>query len=64
MFLLHLRDRKSHEQLHWRSTCLSAIGSATELITSSEGKTDCKRLNSDDWGGYERILPVEIQHYQ
>lgn len=34
-----------------------------ELVTSTEGKTNCKRFNSDDWGGYERILPVELQHY-
>ena len=30
---------------------------------SSEGKTDCKQWNSDDWGGYERVLPLEIEHY-
>jgi len=34
-----------------------------ELIVSTEGKTDCKRWNSDDWGGYERLLPPEILHY-
>jgi insertion element IS1 protein InsB len=34
-----------------------------ELIVSTEGKTDCKRWNSDDWGGYERHLPPEILHY-
>ncbi len=33
-----------------------------QLFISTEAKTDCKRLNSDDWGGYERILPSEIQH--
>ncbi|QUY44796.1 hypothetical protein I1H34_12330 [Acaryochloris marina S15] len=27
-----------------------------ELVTSTEGKTDCKDWNSDDWGGYERGL--------
>lgn len=34
-----------------------------ELVISSEGKTACKRFNSDDWGGYERVLPPEILHY-
>ncbi len=34
-----------------------------ELVTSSEGKTACKRFNSDDWGGYERVLPPEILHH-
>ncbi len=35
----------------------------SELVISSEGKTACKRFNSDDWGGYERVLPPEILHY-
>ncbi len=34
-----------------------------QLVTSTEGKTDCKRFNSDDWGGYERVLPPEIRHH-
>ena len=34
-----------------------------ELMTSTEGKTDCKFWNSDDWGGYERILVPDIIHY-
>ena len=34
-----------------------------ELVVSTEGKTDCKQWNSDDWGGYERVLPFEIEHY-
>lgn len=33
------------------------------LVVSTEGKTDCKCWNSDDWGGYERVLPPEILHY-
>ena len=34
------------------------------LVVSSEGKTACKRFNSDDWGGYQRVLPPEIaQHW-
>lgn len=34
-----------------------------QLVVSSEGKTACKRFNSDDWGGYQRVLPPEIVHY-
>lgn len=34
-----------------------------QLIINTEGKTNCKRFNSDDWGGYERVLPPEIQHH-
>lgn len=34
-----------------------------ELVVSTEGKTECKEWNTDSWGGYERILPEEIQHY-
>jgi hypothetical protein len=33
------------------------------LVVSIEGKTDCKQWNSDDWGGYERVLPLEMEHY-
>ena len=34
-----------------------------QLVISTEGKTNCKEFNSDAWGGYERVLPPEIQHY-
>jgi hypothetical protein len=34
-----------------------------ELVVSSEGKTACKRFNSDDWGGKKRVLPPEIVHH-
>ncbi len=34
-----------------------------QLVVNTEGKTNCKRFNSDDWGGYERVLPPEIQHH-
>ncbi len=34
-----------------------------ELIVTTQGKTDCQRWNSDDWGGYERVLPPELLHY-
>ncbi len=38
-------------------------GLIEELVVSTEGKTDCKQWNSDDWGGYERVLPPEILHH-
>jgi IS1 family transposase len=34
-----------------------------QLMVSTEGKTDCKHFNSDDWGGYERVLPPQMLHY-
>ena len=34
-----------------------------ELVVTSEGKTACKRWNTDNWGGYERVLPPEILHH-
>lgn len=34
-----------------------------QLLNNTEGKTDCKQFNSDDWGGYERVLPPEIKHH-
>lgn len=33
-----------------------------ELVANTEGKTDCQRWHTDDWGGYERILPPEVTH--
>lgn len=33
-----------------------------ELVVTTEGKTSCKHWNTDDWGGYERVLPSEILH--
>ncbi|OLP20047.1 hypothetical protein BST81_02070 [Leptolyngbya sp. 'hensonii'] len=33
------------------------------LVLNTEGKTECKPWNSDDWGGYERVLPPEILPY-
>ncbi len=33
-----------------------------QLLVNTEGKTDCKRLNTDDWGGYERVVPPEVEH--
>ena len=34
-----------------------------ELITSTQGKTAFKDWSTDDWVGYERLLPPEIEHY-
>ncbi|NEP47177.1 MAG: hypothetical protein F6K25_12665 [Okeania sp. SIO2G4] len=36
--------------------------SDTELIANTEGKTSCKHCYTDDWGGYERVLPPEVEH--
>ena len=33
-----------------------------QLVVNTEGKTDCKRFSTDDWGGYERVLPPEVEH--
>ena len=35
-----------------------------ELVNSSEGKTDCLNWKTDGWGGYQRVLPEEVQHEQ
>ncbi len=35
----------------------------TELVVSSEGKTDCKKWHTDGWSGYERMLADEVEHY-
>ncbi|CAA9569169.1 hypothetical protein AVDCRST_MAG81-1410 [uncultured Synechococcales cyanobacterium] len=34
-----------------------------QLVTSTEGKTDCQHWDTDGWGGYERVLPPEAQHH-
>lgn len=37
---------------------------AQELVSSTEGKTDCTEWHTDGWGGYERALcSDEIEHY-
>ena len=36
---------------------------AQELISSTEGKTDCKEWGRDGWQGYRRVLPDEVDHY-
>ena len=35
---------------------------ATELVTRSEGKTECREWHTDGWSGYERALPLEVEH--
>lgn len=36
---------------------------ATELLTSTEGKTECREWHTDGWRGYQRVLPSQIEHY-
>ncbi len=36
---------------------------AEDLVSSTEGKTDCKEWHTDGWDGYERVLSDEIDHY-
>lgn len=36
---------------------------AEELISSTEGKTDCKEWDTDGWEGYGRVLPNQVDHY-
>jgi IS1 family transposase len=33
-----------------------------ELVVSTEGKTEARLWYTDDWGGYERVLPSEDTH--
>ncbi len=33
-----------------------------ELIANTEGKTSCKNWYTDDWGGYEPVVPPEVEH--
>ena len=33
-----------------------------ELVSSTEGKTNCLNWKTDGWGGYERVLPSEVNH--
>ena len=32
-----------------------------QLVVNTEGKTSCKQWDSDDWGGYKRVLSLEVQ---
>ena len=36
---------------------------AQDLVSSTEGKTDCKEWHTDGWDGYERVLSDEVDHY-
>ncbi len=36
---------------------------AQELVSSTEGKTDCLEWHTDSWDGYGRVLPSEVDHY-
>jgi len=36
---------------------------AQELVTSTEGKTNCTEWSTDGWEGYQRVLPEEVEHY-
>lgn len=36
----------------------------SELVANTEGKTDRKFWYTDDWGGYERVLPPKVTHIQ
>jgi IS1 family transposase len=36
---------------------------AQELVSSTEGKTDCSEWHTDSWDGYGRVLPSEVDHY-
>lgn len=36
---------------------------AQSLVSSTEGKTDCSEWHTDGWDGYERVLPVMVDHY-
>ena len=33
-------------------------------VSNTEGKTDCKSWNTDDWGSDEPVLEVEILYYR
>ena len=34
------------------------------MLSSTQGKTNCKEWHTDGWGGYERVLcNDEIEHY-
>jgi IS1 family transposase len=33
---------------------------AEELVLNTEGKPECKHWDTDGWGGYERVLPDEV----
>ncbi|MDZ4877050.1 MAG: hypothetical protein CLLPBCKN_006485 [Chroococcidiopsis cubana SAG 39.79] len=36
---------------------------AQELVTSTQGKTECQEWGTDGWESYQRVLPNEVEHY-
>jgi insertion element IS1 protein InsB len=34
-----------------------------QLVMNTDGKISFKQFNSDDWGGYERVLPPAIRRH-
>lgn len=40
----------------------SGLNLAVRVVITTEAKTDCKQWNIDNWGGYERVLLIEIEH--
>ena len=34
-----------------------------QLVVSTEGLTACLEWDTDGWGGYERVLGAEVDHY-
>jgi insertion element IS1 protein InsB len=33
-----------------------------EIIVTMQGRTSCQDLHTDDWCGYEQVIPVELEH--
>ena len=33
-----------------------------QLVMNTEGKTNCQQWHTDGWGGYERVLALEVSH--
>ena len=34
-----------------------------DLVSTTEGKTDCRKWDTDGWGGSERVLLPEVEHH-
>lgn len=48
------------EAKQWNALCAVI---ANLISMNSEGKTDCQQFNTDDWGGYKRVLSSDIEHH-
>ena len=48
--------------LYFFSSYPNLLSGYSELINNTEGTTNCKHWHTDDWGGYERVLPPEVKH--